>query len=614
MRDGVRIAADVYLPEAAAGARPLPTIVHQTRYHRGVALRRPFARWPAVESSLDHGADTRRRFLASGYAWVDVCARGSGASYGFRPCPWSPDEIADGAEVVDWIVAQPWSDGVVGTTGVSYNGTAAEFLATNRHPAIRAVAPRFSLFDVYPDVAFPGGIHQAWFTEQWGRFNAALDENAFDRAFAQMMQLQARSLAQRRRWRESWLVDRLLAAADSDVAAAVLAALIRLLATGVPRVDEDGDGALLAAALAAHGDNFDVHQSALGVTYRDDLQLSPHFPDETIDFFSPHAYADRLQASGTAVYSYSGWLDGGYQHAAIKRFCTLSGAGHRLLLGPWHHGGNCQISPYTPSSTAAFDHDGELLRFFDHHLRGLDTGVSSDPPVRYFTIGEERWKSAERWPPPGWRHRSWFLDDGRTLSPAAPSEASVDEYRVDPDVGTGPRSRWESLLGLAWPASYPDRVEQGRRLLVYRSAPLGEPLEVTGHPVVALQLSSTATDAHLFVYLEDERPDGRVDYVTEGQLRALHRRCSTRQPPGELPVPHRTFERADAAPLVPGQPAELRFDLLPISWLFQRGHRLRIAIAGADRDHFARLPDTPTLGVHRGGPRASRIDLPVMGR
>lgn len=74
------------------------------------------------------------------------------------PCPWWLDgEVADGREVVEWIVGQPWSNGLVGSTGVSYEGTTAEFLATVGHPAVRAMAPRFSLFNVYTDVAFPAG-------------------------------------------------------------------------------------------------------------------------------------------------------------------------------------------------------------------------------------------------------------------------------------------------------------------------------------------------------------------------------------------------------------------------------------------------------------------------
>ncbi|MBL7659891.1 CocE/NonD family hydrolase, partial [Escherichia coli] len=91
---------------------------------------------------------------------------------------WSSDEIRDGAEIVDWIVRQPWCNGTVAALGNSYDGTSAELLLVNQHPAVRVIAPCFSLFDVYTDIAFPGGIHAAWFTDTWGRYNEALDRNA----------------------------------------------------------------------------------------------------------------------------------------------------------------------------------------------------------------------------------------------------------------------------------------------------------------------------------------------------------------------------------------------------------------------------------------------------
>jgi uncharacterized protein len=164
MRDGVRIALTLCLPAERADGAQLPTILNQTRYFRSMELRRPF-RTLLGGKALHHipsTARSRKRFVAAGYAWVDVDVRGTGASYGSRVSEWSPDEVRDGAEIVDWIVRQPWSNGRVGALGSSYSGAAAEFLLANAHPAVRAVAPRFALFDAYPDIAFPGGIHAAW--------------------------------------------------------------------------------------------------------------------------------------------------------------------------------------------------------------------------------------------------------------------------------------------------------------------------------------------------------------------------------------------------------------------------------------------------------------------
>lgn len=128
-------------------------------------------------------------------------------------------------------------------------------------------------------------------------------------------------------------------------------------------------------------------------------------------------------------------------------------------------------------------------------------------------------------------------------------------------------------------------------------------------------MAASTSDAAVFVYLEDVAPDGTVTYVTEGQLRALHRKVSTKPAPHWQAGPYRSFRREDAALLPPGEPVELAIELLPTSYLFKAGHRVRIAIAGADAGHFARVPadDTivPRFQVFHDRTRPSRIRLPV---
>jgi predicted acyl esterase len=108
-------------------------------------------------------------------------------------------------------------------------------------------------------------------------------------------------------------------------------------------------------------------------------------------------------------------------------------------------------------------------------------------------------------------------------------------------------------------------------------------------------------------------PDGTVTYVTEGQLRALHRRVSEEPPPYPVFGPHHSFRRADAVPLSPGEAAELRFTLFPTSVRFRSGHRVRVALAGHDNGNFRRVPESgrPRVIVHRDGALRSRIELPV---
>jgi putative CocE/NonD family hydrolase len=592
MRDGVRIAITLCLPAGLAGGARLPTILNQTRYFRAMEFRQPL-RTLLRGGALHHIASTKRgrkRFVAAGYAWVDVDVRGTGASYGGRVSEWSPDEIRDGAEIVDWIVRQPWSNGKVGALGSSYGGASAEFLLATAHPAVRAIAPRFALFDAYPDIAFPGGIHATWFTETWGRANDALDRNAPHEVAG------------------DWL---------------------KLLVTGVQPVQKDRDRSSRAGAIAAHADNYDVHEQALSLTFRDDVAPSDPYHDQlgsglelvgtpidctgSMDLMSPHNYWHDVESSGAAIYSYAGWFDGAYGHSAVKRFTTISTPGSRLTLGPWNHGGKWHVEPGRRLSKTSFDNEDELLRFFDSHLLERNTGIDAEPRVHYFTMGEGRWKSADSWPPPA-TTLTYHLAADRSLDLEPPAaDSGADEYLVDHTTATGEHSRWHTQAAIGEPVRYPDRSAEDEKLLTYTSAALRGSLEVTGHPVVTLFVSSTATDGTFFAYLEDVDEKGRVAYVTEGQLRAIHRRLSEQPRPYHQVVPYRTFKRADAQPLMPGEVAELVFDLLPTSYLFPNGHRIRLAIAGADASHFAILPGgPPTVHVHRSRLHDSRVELPVI--
>lgn len=566
MRDGVPIAIDVFVPRAAA---PLATIVRQTRYARSLVPRGALGR--LAVSVIDHNLKMRRAFLAAGFAWVDVDVRGSGASGGTQPFPWHPGEVRDGAQVVDWIVGQPWSNKLVGSLGVSYDGTCAEMLLVNQHPAVRAVAPLFALFDAYTDIAFPGGVHLAWFTEHWGKFNAMLDRNATHEAFAQAIAMMGEAKLRRK------LPQRAIAA--------VLARLQR----GVRPVE----GHALADVVAAHAANYDVHEGASKITHRDDRALIATHPNDTIDSFSPRAFADRTKASGAAVYSYSGWRDGAYASSAIARYATLGG---RLTLGPWSHGGRLELAPFAAGTTTSFDHAAELVGFFAHHLQGKPA-PGDGRAVHYFTMGEGKWKAADTWPPPRTQARTLYLG-ARSLVDAAPTVDARDRHEVDPTAGSGPRTRWRCMIAPV-PPDYPDRADRDAKLACYDSAPLPAPLEVTGTPSVTLHLGIDTDDAAIFVYVEDVAPDGKVAHVTEGNLRALHR------------APARTFRREHAAPITPGEVTTLTFDLLPVSYRYAAGHRIRLAIAGADADNFAPI-SAPTLEIHRTRSHASHLSLSVV--
>lgn len=577
MRDGVPIAIDIMRPGDAAPGERFPTVLIMARYWRSFALRGLAPRNRAPIGPRDPIADF---LVARGYAVVIVDSRGSGASGGSTPYPLNDDELRDYAEVVDWVTGQPWSDGNVGATGISYEGVTAELLPAAHPGATRVVIPQQVELDNYTDVFFPGGIFFEWFAKGWQHTNEALD---------------------RGRLPDEWG-----------------GRLASLFLKGVRPVDDDRDGSQLREAISSHAANADVAAYARAITYRDD----PFGPSGvTLDDFSVSHYRDDIERSGAAIFSWGSWLDGATADTVIRRFTTYSNP-QWGAIGAWSHRYLNHASPFAPSKKLRPPRDEawqELTAYFDHYLKRPADGsadLHDERRLYYYTMGQEAWKMTATWPPEGVRSERWYFADAHVLSPEAPSQpAGADDYEINFEATTGKANRWRAMDGVT-KVHYPNRAKADRRLLTYTSAPLTEDVEVTGYPIVTLYVRSTDSDGAFFVYLEDVDERGRVTYVTEGLLRALHRKVSADEPSLTLHVPHHSFRRADGQPLIPGEVAELRFGMLPTSALIQKGHRLRIAIAGHDSDSFARIPATgdPVITVERNSVYPSGVELPVIRR
>ena len=202
---------------------------------------------------------------------------------------------------------------------------------------------------------------------------------------------------------------------------------------------------------------------------------------------------------------------------------------------------------------------------------------------------------------------SYYFDADHRLATGRPSAQDArDHYAVDNTTGTGNTSRWNSLNGPDIDVIYPDRSSADQKLLFYTSPPLDQDMEVTGHPVINVDLISTATDGEFFAYLEDVDAKARVTYVTEGELRAVHRKLSTEPRPYNQVTPYHSFKRADAMPLVPGQVTELVFGLQPTSYVFKSGHAIRVALAGADKDNLPCFPARYPPGTSSAAQRMLR--------
>jgi uncharacterized protein len=567
MRDSINLAVDLYLPKGLKEGEKIPCIVHQTRYWRRPQVKFPFSIF--TNGLIGRTADMIKIFISNGYAIVNVDVRGSGASFGQRDHPWTENEVKDGAEILDWIVSQPWSNGKCGSMGVSYGGTTAEFLATNGHPSLKAVVLMFSLFDIYEDNAFPGGMHNVWFTKGWGEANAKMDNN----------QLPAN--AEKYKW----------------------------LIKGVAPVKKHKK--TLKKAVASHSDNKNVHDGAMTIDYRDETPMNG--ASRSVDLFSPHKFVDILDGTGVAVYSYSGWHDGAYQHAAIKRHMNLSNPQNKLMLGPWEHGGAFNTSPFARSN-AGFNHAAELLKFFDYHLKGLKNGLYDEPRVHYFTVGAEKWQGDEAWPPKS-ENYSLYLNAKNSLSVKPTDQEGKYPYVEDNSFGSGEVNRWTAVNGkVKNPFTYSDWAKRSEGLLHFRSEPISDKMEMTGHPTVTIYSSINTCEGAVFVYLEEEDSLGNIYHITEGQLKASHRKLSDYGYYCEA-VPQRRHSFLDEEHVTPHQVFEMKFDLLPVSWEFKKGSRIRISISGGDKDLFEILnPDGYEMNIHYGGKNSSQLVLPVIVR
>jgi hypothetical protein len=302
----------------------------------------------------------------------------------------------------------------------------------------------------------------------------------------------------------------------------------------------------------------------------------------------------------------------------LHRFATLSNP-QKAIIGPWSHGGGHHASPYRPPDFETVPSGdaqlGESLCYFDRYLKGIENRTPEHQLI-YYTMGEETWKSTDTWPPAGSSSLRMYLAAGNALSSEPPPEDSdEDVYTVDFEATTGTTNRWHTQQN-GNDVIYPDRAPADARLLTYTSEALNEDLEVTGTPVARIHIRSTTEDSAFFVYLEDIEPSGRVLYVTEGQLRALHRKVSLETPPYTIFGPYHSFLSKDALPMKPGEVAKVEIEMHPTSALFRKGHRIRLAIAGADKDTFARIPEneTPRWTIERNRFRASELELPLIER
>jgi uncharacterized protein len=306
-----------------------------------------------------------------------------------------------------------------------------------------------------------------------------------------------------------------------------------------------------------------------------------------------------------AVLQIGGWMDE-YVDAALRMQakCT-NAAGRRTIVGPWVHG---HAHSAYPAPNIDWLH--ELVRWFDHFLKGVDNGVEAEPPLTWFhrdpTPPERfparlngQWQAAAAWPPGQATtvvlHLAAGDGDGlrALIRVGAAAGEGIDTFRHRPTAGARAGS-------LCWGAGHPPNGLAGDLRLEadagpsYTTAPLKEPIDVLGVPVAVMHVTSSEPVAHLVVRLADVSPAGPVEQVSEGILNLAHR-----------------DSHAEPAPLAPGTRYEVRVPMRAAGYRFPAGHRIQLTVASAHWPVIWPSPGAGELAIHFGPDAPSRLELPL---
>jgi putative CocE/NonD family hydrolase len=355
----------------------------------------------------------------------------------------------------------------------------------------------------------------------------------------------------------------------------------------------------------------------LKATKTDDVTLAKFLEHPTYDDFwkslSPESHADRVNAPGVFV---GGWYDI-FLQGTINSFVTIQERGGPnargkcfLVIGPSAHGPTTEKLTYPHAKESPIDLSAPK-NLLAHWLKGEQDDVQRLKPVHYYVMGDAYdanapghfWRSADAWPPPA-QSTPFYLHSDHLLGKARPDGDGALTYKYDPDNPVPTRGGANLFIEKGPIDQRP--VESRPDVLLFTTAPLTEPVEVTGRVTARLYVSSDCPDTDFTVKLSDVYPDGKSMLVTDGIRRASLRAG---------------FEKR--VMLTPGEVYELDVDLWSTSLVFNAGHRIRVAVSSSNAPRFEPNSNTgdphPVAGksrvatntVHLSGRYPSRIILPI---
>lgn len=558
MRDGVRLATDVYRPRNAAG--PVPIVFVRTPYN--------FNYWD-VRNGVPADMSRALEAVKRGYALVLQNERGHFFSEGHYDILGAP--VSDGVDALEWMRRQPWSNGKVGTTGCSSTAEYQMAIAAQGHPALAAMNVQ----------GFGAGV---------GRVGPYHEQGNWYRGGAvQMLFI-------------SWLYGeqnqvRPMFPPDTPQADLVRAAKAFDLAPQLPPVDwskalwhlplED----VFEAIDAPHGIFADATPAATGGRM---IQRTPNHPA----WYAGGLWHDDMPLDVPGLWFMS-WYDVSvgpnlamYNH--VREHARGSAAEQQwAVIAPVAH---CAFTRATADTIvgersmgdARLDYEAIVYGFFDKLLKGEPkTRLDELPKVSYFTMGTNQWRSSDRWPPAGAVERTYYLaSDGRAnslygdgrLAAASPERDRPDSFSYDPANPVPSLGGNVCCIGNAIAAGAFDQrgLEARADVLVYTSEPFAEDTELSGPIVPVLYVSSDAPDTDFTVKVLDVLPDGTAFNLDETIQRARYREGYDK--PTVLMEPGRVYE--------------LKLQPLTTSNTFRAGHRLRIEVSSSNFPRFDRNLNT----------------------
>ena len=534
MRDGTTLYADVYRPD---GPGPFPTILQRTPYDKTAAL---------ASQMLDP-----MKAAKAGFALVIQDTRGRFTSGGEFNC--FIDDINDGYDTVEWAAAQPWSSGRVGMIGASYVGATQWLCAITRPPHLVAIAPNVTASNYHDGWTYQGGAFELGFNASWTLLQLTLANFKTHSG--------VRSIPQARQ-------AELVKSVDS-----MTDAFLHLPLKDLPHLN----GGL--------------------ADYYFDWLAHPSFDD----YWKKLCIEDQHSNITTPALNIGGWYDiflggtirnylGMRQNAATEEARN----GQKLIIGPWQHssrGTSMAGSHYfgVAADALALGLDEIHLRWFNQWLKGEDTGMLDEPPVRIFVMGDDVWRDENKWPLARAQTTSYYLHSGGnantlhgdgSLSPEAPSDEAPDVFLYNP--ANPVPTRGGQLCCNPYFASSgafdQNEIEARSDVLVYSTPTLERDVEVTGPITVTLWAATSATDTDFTAKLVDVCEDGCARNLTDGIIRARYRESMS-----------------EPSLVEPGRAYCYTIDLWATSNVFKAGHKIRLEVSSSNFPRFDR--NTNTGGV-----------------